>query len=46
MISGIVTAILLVAFLAGVAWAWSGKRKHEFEQAARLPLEDGQEGSP
>ena len=40
MIAGIVTAILLVAFLAGTAWAYSSKRKPEFEAAARLPLEE------
>ncbi|MBK8286739.1 MAG: CcoQ/FixQ family Cbb3-type cytochrome c oxidase assembly chaperone [Ahniella sp.] len=39
MISGIVTAILLACFLGGIAWAFSGARKAEFEAAARLPLE-------
>ena len=46
MITGIVTAILLACFLAGTAWAYSGKRKSEFEQAARLPLDDGTENTP
>ncbi len=40
MVSGIVTAILLACFLGGTAWAYSSKRKTEFEAAARLPLED------
>ena len=40
MISGIVTAILLAAFLGGTAWAYSGRRRAEFEAAARVPLED------
>jgi cytochrome c oxidase cbb3-type subunit 4 len=40
MVSGIVTAILLGCFAAGTAWAWSGRRRAEFEQAARLPLDD------
>jgi cytochrome c oxidase cbb3-type subunit 4 len=40
MIAGIVTAILLVAFLAGSLWAYSGRRRAEFEAAARLPLEE------
>jgi cytochrome c oxidase cbb3-type subunit 4 len=40
MVSGIVTAILLGAFVAGSAWAWSGRRRDEFERAARLPLEE------
>ncbi len=37
--AGVVTAILLVAFLAIVAWAWSKKRKKDFDAAARQPLE-------
>ena len=40
MIAGIVTAILLVSFLAACAWAYSSKRKPEFEAAARVPLEE------
>ena len=35
-----VTAILLVCFIGGWIWAWSPKRKRDFEDAARLPLED------
>ncbi|NLW96302.1 cbb3-type cytochrome oxidase subunit 3 [Luteimonas wenzhouensis] len=45
MISGIVTAVLLLAFVGGWIWAWSPKHKHDFDQAARLPLEDDQESS-
>lgn len=40
MTSGIVTLILLVVFLGIVFWAYSGKRKADFDAAARLPLED------
>jgi len=40
MIAGIATAILLVCFLAGCAWAYSSRRKPEFEAASRLPLEE------
>lgn len=40
MISGIVTAILLVLFVGGWIWAWSPKRKASFDAAARLPLDD------
>jgi cytochrome c oxidase cbb3-type subunit 4 len=39
-LSGVVTAILIVAFLGGVGWAWSSRRKHDFDEAARLPLEE------
>lgn len=42
--SDIVRGILLVALIIGFAgmtiWAWSGKRKPEFDRAARLPLEE------
>ena len=38
--SGLVTALLLLCFLAGVAWAWSGKRRRDFDEAARIPLQD------
>jgi len=38
MISGIVTSILLLLFICGWIWAWSPKRKREFDAAARLPL--------
>lgn len=38
--SGVVTAVLMLAFLGGVGWAWSSRRKAEFDQAAQLPLED------
>lgn len=43
MLSGIITAILLLCFLAGTAWAFSSKRKAEFEAAARMPLQDNEE---
>ena len=37
---GVWTAALLVIFVAIVVWAWSGKRKRAFDEAARIPLED------
>lgn len=40
MLSGIVTSILLVLFLVGWAWAWSPRRKSDFDSAAELPLND------
>jgi len=43
MLAGIVTIVSLIAFLAGVAWAMSGKRTREFDEAAQLPLEDEDE---
>ncbi|KAF1709610.1 cbb3-type cytochrome oxidase subunit 3 [Pseudoxanthomonas sacheonensis] len=40
MLSGIVTAVLLVLFVVGWAWAWRPARKADFDAAASLPLED------
>ena len=40
MLSGIVTAVLLMLFLIGTVWAYSPRRKREFEHAAQLPLDD------
>lgn len=45
MVSGIVTAILLVMFLAAWAWAWSPRRKVDFDDAAQLPLAENGEKS-
>lgn len=42
MITGIATVTLLILFLVGVAWAYSRKRKPEFDAAARQPLEEDQ----
>ncbi|MFZ2237031.1 MAG: cbb3-type cytochrome c oxidase subunit 3 [Dokdonella sp.] len=40
MLSGIITLILLVVFVGGWFWAWSPRRKADFDAAARLPLDD------
>lgn len=39
------TIALFVVFIGIFAWAWSGRRKQDFAEAANLPLEDdsGQE---
>jgi cytochrome c oxidase cbb3-type subunit 4 len=39
MISGILTAILLLTFIGIWAWAWSRRRQPDFNEAANLPLE-------
>ena len=46
MLSGIITTILLLLFLAGWAWAWSPRRKADFEDAARMPLGEEGENNP
>lgn len=43
-ISGIVTAILFAAFLGVVVWAWSHRRKADFEAASRLALHEDDGG--
>jgi len=39
-VSGIITAILMVLFIGIWVWAWSSRRKKDFDEAARLPLDD------
>jgi cbb3-type cytochrome oxidase subunit 3 len=39
-VHGIWTLLMIVVFVAIVVWAWSGRRKQYFEQAARIPLDD------
>ena len=34
------TVIAFVAFVAIVIWAWSGKRKKNFDKASRMALDD------
>ena len=43
MLSGIVTVILMILFIAGWAWAWSPRRQDDFDAAAQLPLTDGED---
>ena len=40
---GMWTAALLAVFAAIVVWAWSGRRRRDFDEAARLPLEEDAE---
>lgn len=39
-IQGIFIICMLLLFVGTVFWAWSGKRKINFDAAARLPLEE------
>ena len=45
MIAGLFTAALLVLFIGGWIWAWSPKRKPDFDAAARLPFNADEEQS-
>ena len=37
---GLSTLVLLIAFIALVFWAYSGRRKKSFDEAAQLPFAD------
>ena len=38
--SGIMTGILILVFLGIIAWAYSGRRKRDFDEAAHLPFDE------
>ena len=38
LVRSILTAVMFAVFMGIVLWAWSGRRKSDFEAAARLPL--------
>ena len=40
MIRGLGTLLVFVAFIGVVLWAYSGKRKDSFDEAANLPFSD------
>jgi len=40
LIQSIWTIVVMVLFVGIVLWAWSGKRKQRFEEAANLPFDD------
>ena len=37
---GIFTLVMLILFVALCFWAWSSKRKADFDEAAQLPFRD------
>ena len=37
---GILTAVIFFAFMGIWVWAWSSRRKQDFEESAALPLEE------
>lgn len=41
-LSGLITLLLIVIFIGICLWAYSGKRREDFQEASQLPLlEDG-----
>jgi cytochrome c oxidase cbb3-type subunit 4 len=37
---GVMTIVLMVAFIGMIFWAYSSKRKPDFDEAANLPFAD------
>ena len=42
---GLITLLLLLAFIGLCIWAYSGRRKSAFDEAAQLPFADETNGS-
>ena len=40
LIHSVWTVMMFALFIGIIVWAWSTKRKKQFDEAARLPLED------
>lgn len=38
------TLLLMVAFIGIVVWAWNSRRHKDFDEAAKLPLEEDGRG--
>jgi cytochrome c oxidase cbb3-type subunit 4 len=41
MVSGLVTLLLMLVFIAVWAWAWQPRKRKDFDEAARLAVDDG-----
>jgi cytochrome c oxidase cbb3-type subunit 4 len=41
-VRGILTLLLILAFITLVVWLYSKRNQHAYEDAARLPLQDDQ----
>jgi cbb3-type cytochrome oxidase subunit 3 len=46
MLSGIMTAVLILLFAGIVGWAWSRERARDFSEAAMLPLQSERRTRP
>lgn len=43
-VRGLITLAVMLAFIGVVAWAWSSRRKKDFDEMAQMPFrEDPQE---
>lgn len=39
------TVVVLLLFLGITCWAWSGRKKKDFDKAARIPFEEDDDGN-
>lgn len=39
-LQGVLTVVLMLAFIGVCVWAWSRRRKPTFDRAAKMPLEE------
>lgn len=46
LIQSIWTVVVLVLFVGIVIWAWSGKQKERFDEAANIPFADDDDMVP
>ncbi len=37
---GLITAVIFIAFIGIWIWAWSKRRKADFDESAKLPLQE------
>ncbi|MEN8108538.1 MAG: cbb3-type cytochrome c oxidase subunit 3 [Pseudomonadota bacterium] len=44
-IQSVWTIVIMVVFLGIVVWAWSGKRKQRFDEAANIPFHEDEQSS-
>jgi len=42
-IAGVVTVVVMIAFIGIWVWAWLPNHKTEFDALATLPMEDGKD---
>ena len=43
-VRGLVTLVVMLAFIGLVAWAYSKRRKADFDEMAQMPLQDDPPG--
>ena len=46
LLRALVMVLLLICFVAIALWAYSDKRKQDFQQAARIPLDENEDEHP